>query len=237
MRFRSKPKPFLDAARRDWQFETYAWLLRNCGGHAKFFDTTLVLPTEEHFPDRGMKGHAAVSALFRRARDHAGMADWPCTVEREPEESEEPPRPTQGIRVFTYKRGALEPLKLVAGFSCDLSRYLIDTFDEPPPGGDAAREPAIEIGAVFIGFGVFLANTAVKQASFRLSEGELAHALALFCKLRELPLESLDAHLSPHLRKYLRLASLELAQYELKFQKLRATPSLLAPEPMASQAF
>lgn len=238
MRFRSKPKSFLDASRRDWQFEAYAWLLRNCGGHAKFLDTTLVLPTEEHFPDRGMKGHAAVSALFRRARDHAGMADWPCTVEREPEpeESEGPPHATSGIRVFTYKRGALEPVKLVAGFSCDLSRYLIDTFDEPPPGGEAAREPAIELGAIFIGFGVFIANAAVKQASFRLSEGELAHALALFCRLRELPLESLDPHVNPHLRKYLRLASLELAQHELQFQKLRATSSLLSMEPAATQA-
>jgi hypothetical protein len=236
MRFRSKPKPFLDAARRDWQFEACAWLLRNCGGHAKFLETTLVLPTEEHFPDRGMKGHAAVCALFRRTRDHAGMADWPCIVEREPEESAEPARPSEGIRVFTYQRGALEPMKLVAGFACDLSRYLIETFDEPPPGGDAAREPAIEFGAVFIGFGVFLANAAVKQASFRMSEGELAHALALFCRLRELPLESLDPHLSPHLRKYVRLASVELAQYELEFHKLRATPSLLSMEPLASQA-
>jgi hypothetical protein len=236
MRFRSKPKTFLDAARRDWQFDACAWLLRNCGGHEKFLETTLVLPTEEHFPDRGMKGHAAVSALFRRARDHAGMADWPCTVEREPEEPHELQNAPEGIRVFTYKRGALEPVKLVAGFACDLARFLIDTFDEPPPGGDAARQAAIEFGAVFMGFGVFLANAAVKQASFRLSEGELAHALALFCQLRKLPLESLDPHLNPHVRKYLRLASLELAQHELKFHRLRATPASLPAEPVAGRA-
>lgn len=236
MRFRSKPKSFLDAARRDWQFETYAWLLRNCGGHAKFLETTLVLPTEEHFPDRGMKGHAAVSALFRRARDHAGMADWPCAVEREPDEAHETANAPHGVRVFTYKRGPLEPVKLVAGFSCDLSRYLVETFDEPTPGGDAAREAAIELGAIFIGFGVFLANAAVKQASFRLSEGELAHALALFCHLRELPLDSVDPHLSPHLRKYLRLASVELAQHELLFHRLRNIASLPLAESLASKA-
>ena len=40
---------------------------------------------------------------------------------------------------------------------------------------------------MFIGFGVFLANASVKQSSFRLSEGELAHALALFCLLRDVP--------------------------------------------------
>jgi len=236
MRFRSKPKPFLDAARREWQFAAFAWLLRNCGGYSKFLDTTLVLPTEDHFPDRGMKGHAAVAALFRRARDHAGMADWPCTVEREPEESHEMANAPNGIRVITYKRGALEPVKLVAGFSCDLARFLVETFDEPPPGGEAAHDAAIELAAVFIGFGVFLANAAVKQASFRLSEGELAHALALFCQLREVPLETLDDHLNPHLRKYLRLASLELAQHELQFHRLRAVQAVMPSGLVASQA-
>jgi hypothetical protein len=235
MRFRSKPKPFLDAARRDWQFEAYAWLLRNCGGYTKFLETTLVLPNEEHFPDRGMRGHAAVAALFRRARDHAGMADWPCTVEREPDDPQDVSEPANGIRVFRYRRGALEPVKLVAGFACDLSRFLIETFDEPPPGGEASRDAAVELGAVFIGFGVFLANSAVKEARYRLSEGELAHALAMFCRLCQVEPGSLDAHLNPHLRKYLRLASLELAQYELQFHKLRATVSPPA-EASSSQA-
>jgi hypothetical protein len=89
---------------------------------------------------------------------------------------------------------------------------------------------------VFVGFGVFLANAAVRQANFRLSEGELAHALALFCRLREVPVETLDAHLNPHLRKYLRLASLELAQHELQFRRLRAMQPATPAEPLASRA-
>ena len=235
MRFRSRPKSFLDAERRDWQFAVFSWLLRNCGGYAKFLETTLVLPTEEHFPDRGIKGHAAVAALFHRARDHAGMADWPCMVEREPEEPQQPASPVNGVRVFTYRRGAMEPVQLVAGFACDLSRYLIDTFDEPPPGGEAAREAAVELGAVFIGFGVFLANSSVKQTTYRLSEGELVYALALFCRLSDVSAETLDAHLNPHLRKYLRLASVELAGHELQFRKLRATTSALITEALSSR--
>src|SRR6478735_7963 len=88
---RLQTKSFLDASRRDWQFDVYAWLLRNTGGYAKFHDTALVLPTEEFFPDRGMKGHAGVAALFRRVREHAGMADWPCTVEPASEIAAETP--------------------------------------------------------------------------------------------------------------------------------------------------
>ena len=140
--------------------------------------------------------------LFRRIRDHAGMADWPCTVEVESDAPREVAAAAAGIRVFTYRRGGLEPVSLIAGFASNLARYLIETFDEAAPGGDAGREPAGELAAVFMGFGVFMANSAARQGHHRLSEGELAHALALFCLLRELPPESVDPHLNPHLRKY-----------------------------------
>jgi hypothetical protein len=218
-----KPKSFLDESRRDWQFAAFGWLLRHCDGYPKFLETVLVLPTEEHFPDRGLKGHAAVSALFRRTRDHAGMADWPCSIEVETDTPREAAADAGAIRVFTYRRGGLEPVSLVAGFACNLARYLIETFDEPAPGGDAAPEAASELAAVFMGFGVFLANSAARQGHHRLSEGELAHALAIFCLLRQLPPESVAPHLNPHVRKHVRLAARDLAQHEVQFQKLRAT--------------
>jgi hypothetical protein len=218
----NKPKPFLDATRRNWQFETFAWLLRNCDGFSKFSETTLVLPIEEHFPDRGIKGHAGVAALFRRVRDHAGMAEWPCAVEP----AAQPPRVDTGntdrIPIFTYRPDVLEPLPLVATFSRELARYLVDTFEEPAPGGEALLEPAVDIAAVFMGFGLFMANSALRTEGFHLNEGELVHALAMFCLLRKVPCESIDRHLNPHLRKYLRLAARDLAQYELEFRRLRA---------------
>ncbi|MEO8061388.1 MAG: hypothetical protein ABI821_01435 [Pseudomonadota bacterium] len=218
----NKPKPFLDASRRDWQFETFAWLLRNCGGFPKFFETTLVLPIEDHFPDRGMKGHAGVTALFRRVRDHAGMAEWPCAVEPDTGQPRTNSGNTDRVPIITYRPDALEPMPLVATFAHELARYLLDTFDEPAPGGVALLEPAVDIAAVFMGFGLFMANSAVRTSGFHLNEGELTHALAMFCLLRKLPPESIDRHLNPHLRKYLRLAALDLAQHESRFQGLRA---------------
>ena len=104
--------------------------------------------------------------------------------------------------MFTYRRGALEPMSLVAGFACDLARYLIESFDEARPAVTPAANRRSELAAVFMGFGIFMANSAARQGHHRLSEGELAHALALFCLLRELPPESVDPHLNPHLRKY-----------------------------------
>ena len=216
----AKPKPFLDPARRQWQFETYAWLLRGCGGYQKFLDTELVLPTAEHFPVAGMTGHAAAAALFRRVRDHAGMADWPFIAEPEPQAPRE--RTGDGIRVIHYPIATSDPAMLVAHFAHELARFLVDTFEELPPGGALLHEPAIDLATVFMGFGVFMANSAVSKASWELNEGELVHALALFCHLRKVPEDRVDPHLNAHVRKYLRLAMRDLAQFERDFQNLRA---------------
>lgn len=222
MRLQLKPKSFLDASRRDWQFDAHAWLLRNTGGFPKFLESALVLPTEEYFPDRGMKGHAGVAALFRRVREHAGMEEWPCTVEA----AGDAPRPAgdapDRVLVITYPRGSLDPIALVAHFARELGRYLVASFEEPAPGGEKTREAAVELAAVFMGFGLFMANSAANQANYQLSEGELAHALAMFCLLGRNAPESADKHLNPHLRKHVRLAASDLAQYETRFQKLRS---------------
>jgi hypothetical protein len=220
--FRAPPKSFLDATRREWQFDVFAWLLRNSGGYPKFLETTLVLPNEDHFPDRGMSGHAGVAALFRRVRDHAGMADWPCTVEPEPQAPRTTPSSSGRMPVFTYKPDNLEPKVLVATFAQELSRYLVETFEEPAPGGAPLHEPAIELSAVFMGFGLFMANAALVNAPYELNEGEFVHALAMFCLLRKLDPESVAPHLNPHLRKYLRLAARDLSQHEKGFQRLRS---------------
>ena len=41
----------------------------------------------------------------------------------------------------------------------------------------------------------------MRERQYPMNEGELVHALALFCLLRRLPIETADQHLNPHLRK------------------------------------
>lgn len=219
---RFRPRSFLDTVRREWQFAVFAWMLRNSGGYPKFQETALVLPTEEFFPDQAMSGHAGVASLFRRLREHAGMADWPCTVE--PDEKAERPwlSGTSGTPVIRYRPAALEPNALAATLTRELARYYVETLEEPPPGGPACAESAIEIAAVFMGFGVFMTNASLEGAGLDLNEGELAHALALFCLLRRIPHAPLAAHLNPHLRKHLRLAAHDLAQHNASFHALRS---------------
>jgi hypothetical protein len=169
-----------------------------------------------------MSGHAGVAALFRRVHEHAGMADWPCTVE--PDEKAERPW-LSGVNrtpVIRYRPDGLAPTALVAAFARELARYFVETFDEAVPGGPDCAESALEMAATFMGFGVFMTNAALEDAGLELNEGELAHALAIFCILRRLPPDSIDSHLNPHLRKYLRLAARDLAQHGASFQVLRS---------------
>lgn len=225
--FRAKPKTFLDSARRRWQFDAFAWLLRGCGGLPRFLDTALVLPIPEHFPELGMKGHAGAAALFRLVRDHAGMADWPCMAEPDasPRAAEAPdvaaPPARDRIRVIRYPRDCPQEM-LVAHFAHELARFLVESLDEPPPGGAMLYEPAVDLATVFIGFGAFMANSAARGAHWDLNECELVHALALFCQLRKLSAEAAEPHLNAHVRKYLRLAMQDLAQFDGDFHRLRS---------------
>jgi len=229
---RFRPKSFLDPARRDWQFAAFAWLLRNSGGFPKFLDTALVLPTEAFFPDRAMSGHAGVAALFRRVRDHAGMEDWPCGIE--PDANAERPwlSGATSVPVIRYRPDSLAPTPLVAALARELARYYVETFDESAPGGAALLEPVLDVATIFMGFGVFMANAALEGGGHELNEGELAHALAMFCLLRRIPPDTVETHLNPHLRKYLRLAARDLAQHEPSFHKLR---SVFAVVPIDSE--
>jgi hypothetical protein len=150
------------------------------------------------------------------------MADWPCSVE--PDASADRPwlSGANSVPVIRYRPGSIEPMSLVAAFAHELARYYTETFEEVAPGGAALAESALDIASVFMGFGVFMANSALGCTSHGLNEGEIAHALAIYCLLRRIPTEAADAHLNPHLRKYLRLAARDLAQHEASFQNLRS---------------
>jgi hypothetical protein len=178
-----------------------------------------------------MKGHAGVAALFRCVREHAGMADWPCAVEQEQHRPRVTAVAPTGIPVITYRADANEPTALVATFAHELARCLVETFEERAPGGDMLHEPAIELAAVFMGFGVFMANASLDSAGHELNEGESVHALAMFCVLRKIDPQSIDRHLNPHLRKYLRLAALDLARHHEGFQQLRSVFAVIPVDP------
>jgi hypothetical protein len=57
-------------------------------------------------------------------------------------------------------------MALVATFAHELAHYRMADFPEPPPGGVEVKEPATDLAAVFMGFGLFMANSRFSFSHF-----------------------------------------------------------------------
>ena len=68
---------------------------------------------------------------------------------------------------ITYSPAALrDPSGFIATMAHELSHYLMATIPLEPPGGPEAKEPATDICSIFLGFGVFAANSAFSFRQF-----------------------------------------------------------------------
>lgn len=224
----------IDRDELDFQLATFKWLT---GQFGRIGDTPLVLPTGDFFTRSGASGEAAVRELFDDVRRAAGMADWACELKAG--ESDRPIEagnahlirhegPSAPCGTFEVRDGlagryavirynpamAADPAGLVATFAHELGHYLMATAAGDPPGGWELHELHTDLAAVYLGFGIFLANGARSFAQFQsagmagwssrlqgyLSEGALVTALALFQRLAGR--DPMDA--APWLKDYLR---------------------------------
>ena len=117
-----------------------------------------------------------------------------------------------------------KPENLVATFVHELAHFLIDDLGDPP-GGAELHEHATDCAAVYLGFGVFLANGARNFAQFQdagmhgwqsdasgyLSENALVTALAIFNRQY-----GFEASPTPFLKDYLRNDYTKVASYIAK---------------------
>lgn len=216
-----------------------AWLLRGFGGLSELKQAPLVLPTRRFFPPTEAKGHARAEHIFGCVMEHARMAGWSCRLvaqEPRPElrvgdvtalkvDSNHAPAGTFGFSgnevVITYDPGAVDdPMKLVATLSHELAHFKLSAIAEDPPGGPDAHELVTDLTAVYLGFGVFGANSAFNFNQHQdvmsqgwswsrqgyLSEREWAFALAIFLELKTEPAEQLKPYLKNHLMTDLKSA-------------------------------
>ncbi|HEY0313411.1 MAG TPA: hypothetical protein VGC56_13050 [Allosphingosinicella sp.] len=240
-----RPKLPIDADELEWQLATFKWLQAEFGPVAK----ALVLPTPHWFPPSQRQGHARMEDLFAAVRKAAGMADWPC--ELRPGRSE---RPVQvGFALLLKHHGAAAPCGtfqveeadgtrravitynpslaadtggMIATLAHELGHYLMSTAKSAPPGGWALHELHTDLAAVYLGFGIFLANSARNFAQFQsggemgwssrrqgyLSEGALVTGLALAERLAGRDPAAAEPYLKPYLVTDLRKAMRALAR-------------------------
>lgn len=95
---------------------------------------------------------------------------------------------------------------------------------EPPPGGWDNWEFATDLAATFLGFGLFMANSAFLFSQYTgtssqgwevrntgyLSESEHVYALAIFLMLKDISIDEAITYLKPSLRKLLKKAVKEI---------------------------
>jgi hypothetical protein len=243
-------EPLFDAATTNWMFEVFRWSLENLDRELFRQYTPLVLPEDRFFPGRANSPREMAELVFGRVQEYAGLNHWACQVMDSGAMRTLPVLPTlpQPLRMSGAQTPApdMEPLPilydatllnnpeaLIGGFAQTLSWHLLRPFDVP--GGEENRPHVAELVAVFLGFGVMMANSAylspkrscgscggpsATRQSF-LSQYHMTYALALFCQLKGLS----GGEVKPHLKSSLR-GHFKRAMKEIKGDQQR-TPGLL----------
>lgn len=244
--------PLLEADYAHWLFDVYAWALRNFDPIMFRDETVLVTPTNRHFPGRANNPDEMARLIFERTVAHAGMAHWPlqllppgsCALE--PPQQLQLPSASRGSRAltatapeqglpFSYDPNSVNsPEAMIALFAHGLAHYLGQSASEPPPGGSENWPIVTELLAVFMGFGLMFANTAlvipkggccggptVRRQAY-VSQHDITYALAIFAALKGLPPKDVLEHLKKSLRGHFKRAYKEVTgQYGERVRELR----------------
>lgn len=218
----------------DWSLRTYVWIIENFGGWREFGKRRLILPTKDFYPPTNKSGHDLAAFYFGLTKRYAGLAKWPCRL-RSAEEDADPAMLYGGVSrgvagtfssswsgdealVLYSPRNLGDPASLMATFAHELSHYFLRSAPTDPPRGSFADEPATDVGAVYLGFGVFLANSAftyINRSGRALKQGyldekQLSYALAIFCALKNIPLDGVQKYLKTNPKAYVKAACRDL---------------------------
>lgn len=249
-----KSKPVLDPEVVNWIFDAYKWAFSNFGKDVFYNDTTLITPSNKHFPDKVTTPEDVATTTFARVKTYAGMENWQCRLL-----PQEPEQPRQIDSAFTMENSSSgtagtfsiqkneqdkheaivtfnpeltrRPHALVATFAHELAHYLEATITDPPPGGEQCHEYATDFLAVFLGFGIFQANSAFDFQQYTegttigwsyqrlgyLNQYTLVYILAVFCILKEIDYVLVHRYLKDPLCSY----------YKKAVKEIRANPKLV----------
>lgn len=260
------PRFMFDDGTTEWIFDTYAWALENLGTDVFHQFTDLVLPNDKFFPEKLEEMDDIAEGLFTRVRQYAGMDEWPCRLVAQEEDANPVVGPALLIKgapsgpagTFSVSGGKIptievsynpsqvrRPEALIATFAHELAHYLIHSVETPTPGGEEYEEHATDLVAVFMGFGVFLANSAFTFHQFTdvdshgwrtfaqgyLSESELTYCLAVFLHLKEIDRTTVEPYLDKSLRKILKTAMKEMKHLSDEVERLRCIKSNKMAQP------
>jgi hypothetical protein len=216
-----------------WHLENFTWLIEEFGPGA-LAQRKLVLPTPGYFRTDGETGHALAVRIFDQVKAYCGMEG--CVVDLVVDDNPLAARGALSRAMVAPQKHALgtfaaagnrlqisyvpallqRPDQLIATFAHELAHYRLATARTTPPCDDDEVECLTDLTAVYLGFGVFLANSRfmfegapdgwrMSHAGY-LPEADLVFALALFHEAKALDPAPALACLKPHLAAMLRHA-------------------------------
>jgi len=247
--------PVLDPTSEQWLFDACTWVLDNFDAGIFYHDTPLVLPSNDFFPGRADSANEMAALMLDRVKDYAGVSHWPTRVAiHDSVEVAEPPKveilgdlrgpggiahgsPTiqDTLPIYYIPDQIGNPEGMIAGFAHTLAHYMAQFSTTEPPGGREHWPHATELLAIFLGFGVMIANSAYtfrggcgscyNPAAVReafLSETEATYALAMFASLKRIPVGQVTRHLKKHLRGTYKKSIKSIRQRENDVSRLQA---------------
>jgi len=251
-----RPKPLIDDASCEWMFDTFAWALAHFDQHEFFLRTQLIQPTNEFFPGNVDSREDMAETIFNHVVKYAGLSHWPLQLQAPQYFSGQPPalldlsaiqRDSSTTNTLpaliaahplamTYNpQQASKPGDLASSYAHHLSQHIVAQSQQLPPGGAECFNASTEIVAIFMGFGVMMANSAYtfrggcgscynsqanRQAT--LSEENVVFALALFCRLKAIPTAEATRHLKGYLRSNFKQALKQIEREPERLQQLLA---------------
>ncbi|WP_438028081.1 hypothetical protein [Sorangium sp. So ce233] len=245
------------------------WILRTTAAllqHGAEPVRGLVQPTAEFFPDPYDGSPKTVAALMVRVQEHAGLQDLPvelavvtpegqastvscssgaCGGGMAPDTKLErvARRPDGGYRVAVSAGELRNPTVLTTAFVRAVSFMFLseaDVFDALVPPD---REPAVDLAAVLLGFGVLTTNGSYLYAkgcggvqvhsATKMPVDELALALAVYCRLHDVPDRTAARHLDVTPRAHFDESAVWASSNIALVRMLRAAPDRIAADDYA----
>jgi hypothetical protein len=216
----------------DWLVDRLNWLLVEYGTLTLWEERSIVLPDSKTFRTAGKSGHDLAEHVLSQVQENGGVnyinihltADDPQPEYvgdnlLRPVHPDTPAgtyhRDSTGSKKISYNPSLLkQPIQLVATLAHELSHALLDDdHTNLPVDTELELELLTDLTAVFLGYGIFMSNSAFEYQQFQdgaisgwsyqrlgyLPQNQLILATAAFASLKNIPDENIVRFLRPGL--------------------------------------